>query len=731
MNETIIGWTDVSWNPASGCSKVSDGCRFCYAATISAKFKQTTKPWTIQNEAENVVIKPHKLHEPYTLGDKSQRCFVNSTSDLFHRAIPDWYRAAIFCVMLDLPHIVFQVLTKRSEAVIDWPDQFIAAVRSSEFEQFSASVKHKKVKAALDKATTYAAPWGANIWQGVSVEDARVLQRIEHLRQSQAAVKFISAEPLLSSWGQVDLSSIDWIIAGGESGKHLNQNPERFMKQEWAREIKRLCIDQHIAFFYKQDSGHTTELRKYLVEEDGSLWRWNQYPDDFRPPMFVSDKDEPLQPVKFQHNAADPTAERSFDECLHLAHLAERAAYERAAAATAPHWSENAALAAAYWYDAAARLRPALPAVPHPGDDLEALRAGSDERIADTLAELVSDPDPDPIPSAPITKIEPDYADPFDLPLNAKVITLQQPYASAVMAGVKQIETRSWKTPYRGALVIHAGKAWNDDLKEKANNELIASALRSKGLDPNALPLGMALGVVILDAVTPIENVLPSLSDTEKAFGHYTDGNFAWCVSRPRLFREPLAVAGEQGLRDWSSYLAKIGKPVTLESITAPVETDAPPVTTVANFNHVYQHWNKATRAWDDPRYVYIGRYMPSFNLPSSIFANPFKIAKDTTENRAAAIEQYRGWIKSKLADQHEGEAYRRELEALRGKHLVCWCKSPDGDPAKSKACHGDILRELLGETVEHAEPPKPEAPSVQLSLFGDEVPAKKKTVYA
>ncbi len=355
---------------------------------------------------------------------------------------------------------------------------------------------------------------------------------------------------------------------------------------------------------------------------------------------------------------------------------------------------------------------PALPTIPHPGDDLEALRAGSDERIADTLAELVSDPDPDPIPPAPITKAEPDYADPFDLPLNAKVITLQQPYASAVMAGVKQIETRSWKTPYRGAIVIHAGKAWNDDLKEKANSELIASALRSKGLDPNNLPLGMALGVVILDAVTPIENVLPSLSDTEKALGHYTDGNFAWCVSRPRPFREPLPGEGGLGLRDWSSYLAKIGQPVTLEGITAPVEADAAPVTTVANFNHVYQHWNKATRTWDDPKFVYIGRYMPSFNLPSSIFANPFKIAKDTTENRAAAIEQYRGWIKSKLSDPVEGERYRTELEALRGKTLVCFCKP--------KPCHGDTLLSLLGEEdqIVVADEPVPEKQSEQLSLF-------------
>ena len=129
MQKSIISWTQQTWNPASGCSKVSDGCKHCYAAALSERYGWTTKPWTIQNEAENVVLKPHKLKEPYLLKEPT-RVFVNSMSDQFHRAIPDWYRAAIFCVMLDLPQHTFQILTKRPEAAIDWHERFLEAVKT-------------------------------------------------------------------------------------------------------------------------------------------------------------------------------------------------------------------------------------------------------------------------------------------------------------------------------------------------------------------------------------------------------------------------------------------------------------------------------------------------------------------------------------------------------------------------------------------------------------------------
>lgn len=102
MQQTAIAWTDCSWNPVSGCSKVSDGCKHCYAAALSKNYGWTKKEWTQQNEAENVQLKPHKLFEPYSL-KTPHHIFVNSVSDIFHRVIPDWYLAAIWCVMLDNP----------------------------------------------------------------------------------------------------------------------------------------------------------------------------------------------------------------------------------------------------------------------------------------------------------------------------------------------------------------------------------------------------------------------------------------------------------------------------------------------------------------------------------------------------------------------------------------------------------------------------------------------------
>jgi protein gp37 len=386
--------------------------------------------------------------------------------------------------------------------------------------------------------------------------------------------------------------------------------------------------------------------------------------------------------------------------------------------------------AAANWreaFPASAFERPAPPADPEPLtiDWLEAERAGSDERIEALIADLPAAVDVTPL--APKPSPEPDYADPYDLPTNSKVISLWQPWATLMLIGAKQIETRSWQTPFKGTLVIHAAKKWDKDLQAIANSEPFASVLRIHGYDPNALPLGAALGAVILDRCVSVDK-LGALSQQEYAFGDYSEGRFGWLTSRPRPFREPLPVAGEQGLRDWSSYLAKIGKPLGFDEITAP-EAPTVPQTAVVNFNHVYQHWDKRTRRWDDPRYVYIGRFMPSFNLASSLFANPFKIKSDTPENRAAAIEQYRLWLKGKLADPQEGEAYRTALEGLRGKTLVCWCADPD--PAKSKACHGDVLLSLLGEPVEHIEPPQPEQPPVQMSMFGDELPVKKMKIYA
>lgn len=278
MQKTIISWTDFSWNPAAGCSKVSDGCRFCYAETQAARYRKDAPPWTVGNEAVNVVIKPAKLVEPYRLKEPS-KVFVNSTSDAHHRVIPHWFRAAMFAVMLDLSQHVFQVLTKRAEALPDWADAFRAAVWSVEYQALiDAPQMDKRVRAALIKAQNASTPWGANVWQGASIEDRRTLIRLDGLKACGAAVKFISAEPLLEDWGDVDLTGIDQVLVGGESGLHMTRHPNRWMKQEWAREIRDLCIRDGAAFFYKQGSGLYTERDPQLRHEDDLRWQWHQHP---------------------------------------------------------------------------------------------------------------------------------------------------------------------------------------------------------------------------------------------------------------------------------------------------------------------------------------------------------------------------------------------------------------------------------------------------------------------
>lgn len=354
MNISAISWTNRTWNFIHGCSKVSEGCQFCYAMTLSLKRGWTHKAWTVPNEADNVLMKPHKLHEPYTLKEP-QRIFVNSMSDMFHRQVPDWYKAAGFCVMLDTPQHIYQILTKRPDATIDWHVRFVQALKSEQFREFAETVKDKKVKAALMRGINgdFDSPWGSNIWQGASVESARVLDRIDDLRQCKAQVRFISAEPLLGSWGQdVDLSGIHWVIVGGESGLHLKEEKyaDRWMQMEWAREIKELCIDQQVAYFYKQDSALVTETRPYLLEADGSQWVWHQYPNDLRPP--------------YLHNGLPAPDPDTFEGWIERAHEWEGIAYFYGTMANSKQWQiDKCAIAAVYAYQKARELR-GLPSQP-------------------------------------------------------------------------------------------------------------------------------------------------------------------------------------------------------------------------------------------------------------------------------------------------------------------------------------------------------------------------------
>jgi protein gp37 len=294
MNETAISWTNKTWNFVTGCSKISDGCRYCYAAALSERFGWTKTPWTIQNEAENIRLKPHKLAEIYA-ERKPVRVFVNSMSDAFHRQIPDWFIAAAFNVMLDNPQHTFQILTKRPEAAVDWHARYLAAVETPEYKFFVNTMPNPKVVSAL--ARRHATPWAPHIWIGATVEDERVIGRVAALQATPAQVRFISAEPLLGPWPETtDLAGIHWVIIGGESGQHMTSpNNPRWMRQEWARGVRDLALKANAAVFYKQDSGVRTELRPYLVEADGSKWVWQQYPGPNRLPPYLFGSEPPAE----------------------------------------------------------------------------------------------------------------------------------------------------------------------------------------------------------------------------------------------------------------------------------------------------------------------------------------------------------------------------------------------------------------------------------------------------
>ena len=244
MNSTAISWTNVTWNPTHGCSRVSEGCRNCYAERLSLQKGFTKLPWTAPNAAQNVLLKAHKLRDPYKLKESS-RIFVNSMSDLFHPLIPTDYRAKIFAVMQDLPQHTFQILTKRPELAAMWPG-----------------------------------PWPGNIWMGTSVEDRKSLSRLDALRACPAHTRFISFEPLIEDLGPtINLTGYDWAIVGGESGPGY-----RPMPHSWAVRIKEACVAQGTAFFFKQSAAHRTELGTSLQDTDGCFYTWAQYPGQFTPP---------------------------------------------------------------------------------------------------------------------------------------------------------------------------------------------------------------------------------------------------------------------------------------------------------------------------------------------------------------------------------------------------------------------------------------------------------------
>lgn len=237
-SRSAIEWTEVTWNPVTGCDRVSAGCEHCYALTLArrlkamgvAKYQRDGDPRT-SGPGFGVSLHPDALAEPY--GWRTPRVvFVNSMSDLFHAKVPLSFMQEVFDVIAQTPQHTYQVLTKRS----------------------------LRLRRLADKLS-----WPSNLWMGVSVESEVVLSRVDHLRQVPAAVRFLSCEPLLGPLDQISLDGIGWVIAGGESGPNY-----RPMHLDWARGLRDACQAAEIPFFFKQWGGRTPKaLGRQL---DGQFW---------------------------------------------------------------------------------------------------------------------------------------------------------------------------------------------------------------------------------------------------------------------------------------------------------------------------------------------------------------------------------------------------------------------------------------------------------------------------
>jgi protein gp37 len=228
-----IEWTDATWNPVTGCTKISDGCDHCYAERFSERFRGVKgHPF---EPGFDLTLRPKRLEQPL-IWKKPRMVFVNSMSDMFHKGIPKNYVGRVFDVMERANTHTFQVLTKRSSTMRDF-----------------ASERYGSLGPA------------SNIWLGVSIEDAQNLVRLKHLKQTRAEIKFVSFEPLLGPIGDVDLRGIDWIIVGGESGPGA-----RPIDPDWVRELRDIANRDGVAFFFKQWGGRTPKANGNDL--DGRQW---------------------------------------------------------------------------------------------------------------------------------------------------------------------------------------------------------------------------------------------------------------------------------------------------------------------------------------------------------------------------------------------------------------------------------------------------------------------------
>jgi protein gp37 len=238
MSKSAIEWTEATWNPLTGCTKVSPGCTHCYAERMAMRLQAMGQP----NYARGfeLAMHEHALELPLRW-KKPQVVFVNSMSDLFHEQVPEAFIQRVFDVMRRAHWHDFQVLTKR-------------AVR---LEQMSPKID-----------------WPANVWMGVSVETRKYAFRIDHLRRTEAFTKFLSLEPLLGPLPDLNLAGVDWVIVGGESGPQA-----RPMRESWVVDIRNQCRDAAVPFFFKQWGGVNKKRAGRLL--DGQSW--DGMPERFEP----------------------------------------------------------------------------------------------------------------------------------------------------------------------------------------------------------------------------------------------------------------------------------------------------------------------------------------------------------------------------------------------------------------------------------------------------------------
>lgn len=223
---SAIEWTDRTWNPTTGCNKVSPGCKFCYAEAITKRYTQNFPNGFAFTERRERLNEPRKWRKPSMI-------FVNSMSDLFHENMPLDYLQEIFVIMKECPQHTFQILTKRHERLLEIAEQDLLE-------------------------------WPDNVWMGVSVETQKYVRRVDHLRQVPAKVRFLSCEPLLGPL-DLDLTGIHWVITGGESGpKH------RPIDADWVRSIRDQCAEAGVPFFHKQWGGYTPKAGGRQL--DGRTW---------------------------------------------------------------------------------------------------------------------------------------------------------------------------------------------------------------------------------------------------------------------------------------------------------------------------------------------------------------------------------------------------------------------------------------------------------------------------